>query len=136
MLGKPITRITDDQVFDENSTEEIAKVLEGWVAIDRENIVNRHAGMNWVVGPLAYETGKPLAGAHGCNFYFNPQNLQKCTTNLGRSATALWNVLNILPGEIATQEPWKVGMPPLKELLLWMRKLDPNLGNFIRGLDN
>jgi hypothetical protein len=25
------------------------------------------------------------------------------------------------------QEPWKTGMPHLKELLLWMRQLDPNL---------
>jgi hypothetical protein len=73
LLGKPIIRVTNDQVFDENSTEEIADVLERWVAIDRENNVNRHAGMNWVVGPLAYETGQPLAGAHGGVFYWNPQ---------------------------------------------------------------
>jgi hypothetical protein len=134
LLGKPIVRITHDQVFDESRTEAIAEVLEGWVAIDRQNIVNRHAGMNWVVGPLAYETGKPLAGAHGGIFYWNPMDLQKCTTNLGRSATALWNVLQNQP-EIATQEPWKTGGPRLKELLLWMRQLDPNLGVFMKNLD-
>jgi hypothetical protein len=38
LLGKPIIRVTHDQVFDENSTEEIANVLEGWMAIDRENM--------------------------------------------------------------------------------------------------
>ena len=135
LLGKPILRITHEQVFDENSTKEIAEVLEGWVAIDRENIVNRHAGMNWVVGPLAYETGKPLTGAHGGIFYWNPQNLQKCTVNLGRCATALWNVLNSLPGQPATQEPWKTGMPHLRKLLLWLRENDPNLGLFMMNLD-
>ena len=135
LLGKPIIRISHEQVFDENSTEEIAEVLEGWVAIDRENIVNRHAGMNWVVGPLAYEAGKPVIGAHGGIFYWNPQNLQKCTVNLGRCATALWNVLNSLPGQLATQEPWNKGMPRLRDLLLWLRENDPNLGRFITSLD-
>jgi hypothetical protein len=136
LLGKPIVRVRHEQVFDGNSTEEIAEVLEGWVAIDRENIVNRHAGMNWVVGPLAYETGKPLKGAHGGIFYWNPQNLQKCTVNLGRCAAALWNVLYSLPGQLAKQEPWNKGMPRLRDLLLWLRENDPNLGRFITGLDN
>jgi len=136
LLGKPIIRVTHDQVFDENSTEATAEVLEGWVAIDGENIVNRHAGMNWVVGPLAYQTSERLAGAHGGIFYWHPQNLHKCITNLGRSATALWNVLKTLEGQTAMQETWKTGMPCLKELLIWMRQLDPNLGAFVRSLDN
>lgn len=135
-LGKPIIRITHDQVFNENSTTAIADVLEGWVAIDRENIVNRHAGLNWVVGPLAYETGKPLAGAHGGIFYWAPQNLEKCRVNLGRSATAVWNLLQGSPGQAATQEPWKTGTPHLKQLLLSLRQVDPNLGNFIVHLDD
>jgi hypothetical protein len=32
------------------------------------------------------------------------------------------------------QEPWKTGMPHLKELLLCMRQLDPNLEVFMRSL--
>jgi hypothetical protein len=135
LLGKPIIRITHDQVFNESSTTEIAEVLEGWVSIDRQNIVNRSAGLNWVVGPLAYVTGKPLAGPHGGVFYWHPQNLDKCNVNLGRSATALWRVLKSLPGA-AEQEPWKTGIPHLKELLRWCQQVDPNLGVFIGNLDN
>ncbi|HTC54979.1 MAG TPA: hypothetical protein VK706_01100, partial [Candidatus Sulfotelmatobacter sp.] len=135
LLGKPIIRITHDQVFDESKTAEIAEVLEGWVAIDRENIVNRGAGLNWVVGPLTYETGKPLAGPHGGVFYWNPQNLQKCFVNLGRSATAVWNVLKAQP-DLSAQEPWKTGVPTLKQLLQWQRGVDPNLAHFITGLDD
>jgi hypothetical protein len=39
-----------------------------------------------------------------------------------------------LPGATAMQEPWKTGMPHLKELLLCMRQLDPNLEVFMRSL--
>jgi len=135
LLGKPIIRVAHDHVFDENRTKEIAEVLEGWVAIDRENIVNRHAGLNWVVGPQTYETGRSLGGPHGGIFYWNPQNLEKSQVNLGRSATALWRVLQSLPEQRA-MEPWKTGLPRLKELLQWLRQVDPNLAVFIGSLDN
>lgn len=135
LLGRPIIRITHDQVFDADKTAEIAEVLEGWVAIDRENIVNRGAGLNWVVGPLTYETGKPLSGAHGGFFYWHPDNLQKCFVNLGRSAVAVWNILNGQP-QVAALEPWKTGVPPLRPLLMWLRSVDSNLSHFVRGLDD
>lgn len=137
LLGKPIVRITHDQVFNENSTHEIAEVLKAWVAIDRENIVNRHAGLHWAVGPRAYETGKPPVGPHGASFYWAPENLEKCFVNMGRSATALWRVLRHqgMPSGVLTQEPWKTGMPLMKDLLRWLRQVDPNLGLFIGNLN-
>jgi hypothetical protein len=135
LLGKPIVRITHDQVFNENSTKEIAEVLERWVVIDRENIVNRYAGLHWVVAPRTYETGKCPGGPDGCSFYWNPKSLQKCNVNLGRSAAAMWRVLQSLPEQSAS-EPWKTGIPRLKELLQWLRVEDPNLGIFIGNLDS
>jgi hypothetical protein len=58
LLGKPIIRITHQDIIDETSTKNIAEVVGEWIALDRLNIVNRHAGMNWVVGPAKYETGR------------------------------------------------------------------------------
>ena len=138
LLGKPIIRITQEQVFAEKSTAEIAEVLEGWIRIDRENIVNRYAGLHWAVGPRAYETGKPPGGPDGAAFYWAPQNLQKCFINLGRSATALWRVLRHqgMPEEVLTQETWKTCMPLLRELLRWYRQVDANLGTFMGDLDD
>jgi hypothetical protein len=136
LLGKPIIRITHDEVFDGERTREIAEVLDAWVAIDRQNIVNRHAGMNWVVGPLAYETGKPPGGPDCGVFYWNPKNFDKCVVNLGRSNAAMWNLLNGLP-ERAAQEPWSKAIAPLKQLLQWhCREVDQNLRNFVQGLDD
>jgi hypothetical protein len=134
LLGKPIIRITHDEIFDEESTKRISKVIGQWISIDRENIVNRQAGLYWVIGPLSYETGNPLGGPHGGFLYWNPNNLEKCHVNLGRSATALWRVLQTLP-EQSAQEPWKTGVRHLKELLRWLGQVDPNLGLFIGNLD-
>jgi len=137
LLGKPIIRITQDQVFNESSTTEIAKVLEEWIRIDRENIVNRYAGLHWAVAPRAYETGEIPGGPDGAAFYWAPQNLQKCFVNTGRSATALWSVLHHqgMPRGVVTQAPWKTGMPLLRELLRWFRQFDANLGTFMGDLD-
>lgn len=136
LLDKPVIRITHDQVFNEKSTTQAAEVLAGWVSIDRENIVNRRAGLNWVVGPRAYETGKPPGGPDVASFYWHPQNLHKCVVNLGRCATAVWNLVEQQRRHPAVQEPWKTGIPLIRELLLWMRQMDPNLGAFIQNLDN
>jgi hypothetical protein len=82
------------------------------VAIDRQNIVNRHAGLHWVVAPAAYETGKLPGGPDRAAFYWNPLNLQKCVVNLGRAATALWRILKTQPEQALVEEPWKEGVPP------------------------
>jgi hypothetical protein len=42
--------------------------------------------------------------------------MEKCHVNLGRSATALWRVLQTLP-EQSAQEPWKTGIPHLKRIV-------------------
>lgn len=132
---KPIVRIAHNQVFDENSTTQIAEVLAGWVSIDRANIVNRHAGVNFVVSPRAYETGKPPGGPDAAAGYWHPQNLQKCMVNLERSAAAVWNLVDSYQQQPGFPEPLKAGIPRLRELLLWLCEGDPNLRAFIRNLN-
>jgi hypothetical protein len=138
-LGKPIVRVTHDDIFDEEKTKRVAEVLSEWVALDRTNIVNRYAGLYYVAGPLTYETGKPLGPVRGVLFAWNPMNLEKCTTNIGLSATALWRVLHH-PG-IATRTdvkkaPWPAGLSALRELLRWYRDTDPQLKDFLADLDS
>lgn len=135
LLGKPIVRVTHDQLFNEDATEGIVKVLQSWVAIDWENIVNCHAGLHFVIGPRAYETGEPIGGPHAGGHYWNPQNLEKCHQNLGRAAAAMWNVLKSHPRGPAEQAPWSRCIPRLRELLLWLVEVDPNLRAFVVGLD-
>jgi hypothetical protein len=137
LLGKPIVRITHQQAFDERSTREIAEVIEAWIALDRENIVNVSAGLNWIAGPFNYETGKPLREQLGVTFYWNPKNLPKCARNLNRSAVALWRLLHE-PGSAATLALpiWdEFPSATLGELLLWSVKADPELKPFLKDLD-
>src|SRR5579862_1267177 len=55
-LGKPIVRVTDADIFDDARMDLCAYTLGQWVALDRMNIVNRHANVHWVLAPRAYET--------------------------------------------------------------------------------
>jgi len=135
LLDKPIVRITHNQVFHEKITTQIAEVLAGWVSIDRVNIVNRHAGLNSVVSPRSYETGKPPGGPDAAAGYRHPQNLPKCMVNLGRSAAVVWNLVEPHQQELGVSDPWKVGMPRLKELLCWLCEGDPNLRAFVHNLN-
>ena len=83
------------------------------------------------VGPLAYETGKPLA-EHGGIALLELSEFAEMHTDAGPMChVALWNVLKKLPGQTAMQEPWKTGMPRLRELLLWMRQLEPEPQKFL-----
>jgi hypothetical protein len=135
-LGNPIIRITHDQIFDEVSTQHIAEVIAEWLELDRENIVNHRAGLNWVAGPLTYETGKSLSSERGVSFYWHPQNLVDSARNLMRSATALWRVLHVNGiQQIAVQPPWSEVIAPLGELLRWARKVDPSLIAFLPDLE-
>ncbi len=139
LLGKPIVRITHQQAFDEISTREIAQVIEAWIELDRENIVNCRAGLNWVAGPLEYETGKRPGPKLGVTFYWNPDNLPKCAQNLNRSVVAFWRLLHE-PGvatKLATLSTWK-DLPdaPLREMLRWALKADPELAPFLKDLDS
>lgn len=117
-LGKPIARVTDADIFDDGRMEQIANVIGDWVAFDRTNIVNRHAHMYWVVGPLTYQTNQsPWASGQGSvAFFYHPANLQECAINLGRVAAALRLVLHH-PQVDATKPPWPSRISTLNELL-------------------
>jgi hypothetical protein len=136
LLGKPIVRITQEQIVDESSTQKLSQIIGTWIAFDRENIVHCKAEMNWVAGPLSYETGRIPSQPFGVNFYWNPQNLQKCADNLALCAVALWRVLQTPQlGVLATSQPWSEGIAPLKELLLWAMKSVPSIKQFLKDLD-
>jgi hypothetical protein len=138
LLGKPIIRIAHDDLVDQTRTKEIAEVIGSWVALDRANIDNRRAGMYWVVGPDTYETGKPPKPER-LNFYWNPENLEKCTMNLCLSATALWFILRrhaqISSRVDLNKPPWPAGLVALREMLRWVRDVHPNLQGFLDDLD-
>jgi len=138
LLGKPIIRITHDDLVDETRTKEITDVIGRWVALDRFNIVNRHAGLNWVVGPLSYETGRLPGPEQGVSFYWNPENLEKCRTNLSLSATGLWRVLHHPQISIrtdVTKPPWPLGLSALREMLRWCVGVNPELRGLLDDLD-
>jgi hypothetical protein len=118
-LGKPIARVTDAEIFDDNRMELLARTLGQWVALDRMNIVNRHANMHWVLAPVAYETNKSPLPVDGGVFYCHPKNLNGYSANLGRAATALTFVLrNPNAGIDTLQPPWSTRMSDLQDLLL------------------
>jgi hypothetical protein len=128
--------VPHDDVFNDLRTREIAAVAS-WVALDRVNIVNRHAGIYYVVGPSAYETGEGPRQDR-LVFYWNPDNLEKCMINLGRSATGLWKVLHhpqISKKTDVMTSPWPAGLQALRELLRWYRDIDPSLRGFLDDLD-
>jgi len=133
LLGKPIVRITHDQIFDEPSTQQIAGVVGAWIAFDRENMVRCKAGLHWVVGPISYETDKSPPQPFGLMLYWNPQNVQKCAENLALSAVALWRLLQI--PELAEAPPWMEGTARLRELLPWAAKIAPHIKQFLSGLE-
>ncbi|HUJ30716.1 MAG TPA: hypothetical protein VLY23_05510 [Candidatus Acidoferrum sp.] len=92
-LGPPIARISAAEIFDETKVEQFSLVLREWIALDRTNIVNVRAGMFWVQGPTHYETGRTpdiSDGSGGISFYWNPQNLPRCSANLGKVVNALF----------------------------------------------
>lgn len=94
-LGKPVLRISVQEAMDEDQATKYGEILHKWVALDRENIVNRWAGFYWVVGPRDYETNKQPyeLGDVLVSFYRNPKNRAICERNFARSATALRLIL-------------------------------------------
>jgi hypothetical protein len=96
-LGKPILRISASDAMDDRKIEEYSSVLRQWIKCDRENIVNRHAGMYWTVGPVNYETNRPVdaIGPFLFGSAYNPDNFEKCIQNFGRVATALRVVMHL-----------------------------------------
>jgi hypothetical protein len=100
-LGKPILRITAQDVMNPAKAQDYARILRQWVELDRENIVNRHASMYWINGPAFYQTNHPLGAETQFRvaFYWNAKNLYDCLVNFGRSATALRLVIRRRVGE-------------------------------------
>jgi len=118
-LGDPIVRITDEDIFDER-LDSIADVVREWVNLDRTNVVNRHAGIYWVLGPLSYRTGDRgwVSGPTGVSFYVNPHNLDRCCANLGRIATALTFIMrNPQSGLDLGKTPWQQRLQTLEAML-------------------
>jgi hypothetical protein len=90
-LGQAVLRIHAQEVVDPTRVGALAAAMREWVELDRQNIVNRSAGMYWVTGPVAYATNSsPHAATQAAtSFYWNANNLQICERNLARTATAL-----------------------------------------------
>jgi hypothetical protein len=89
--GKPILSVTlSDVLTSKEAVEKCRNVLEQWIAVDRENITCSRAGIHFAVGPGRYKTNEPpdLTAPQRAVFW-NPNNLAKCTLNLGRVAAAL-----------------------------------------------
>jgi hypothetical protein len=99
-LGPPVLRLTPEDVVDPSCAMDWANILEPWILLDREIIVNRRAGMFWVEGPRHWTTNQPLpdrdAGQPWIGgFYRNPKNLDDCVVNLLRSTVALRRVIDM-----------------------------------------
>ena len=50
-LGKPILNISAKELIEDENVSKYAAILRQWRGIDRENIINRYAGMYWIIGP-------------------------------------------------------------------------------------
>ena len=135
-LGKPILRILANELVNDEAVSKYAAILRQWIEIDRENIVNRYAGMYWIVGPATYETNEPVPEPHQSVlvFLWNPNNLEKCRTNFGRSATALRVVFRAELGKEGENTP-EVGsmIVNLDNVLRLMNEcLDPYAKDILR----
>jgi hypothetical protein len=134
-LDKPIIRVEHNQIFDETKMAAAVEIINEWVRLDRLNIVNRYAGLNWIVGPLIYDTGQ-APGAQVASFYWNRNNLEQCVLNLGRSATAVWRILSDfgMPSDPVAQKEFIACMPHIRELLKSLLAFDPSLKDFLRDI--
>lgn len=105
-LGRPILNISAEEIFSDENVNKYAAILRQWIEIDRENIINRYAGMYWIVGPKTYETNVPVPDPFETlvAFMWNAKNLEKCKINFGRSATALRLVIRRALGQEREQD--------------------------------
>lgn len=117
-LGKPILKILANELIDNEKVSYYATILRQWIEIDRENIVNRYAGMYWVIGPIEYETNQQLPdNFKSCvAFLWNEKNLEKCKINFGRSATSLRLVVRKALGSLQNEESHPKLQPMIQDL--------------------
>jgi hypothetical protein len=81
-----VLRLGSDDIRDPAQLVRWAEILETWIAIDRQNIVNRWAKVHWVHWPINYETNaKPSLAITALGFYTNIKNLGTSHINLLRS---------------------------------------------------
>ena len=128
-LGRPILNISAKEISSDKKVSKYAAILRQWIEIDRENIINRYAGMYWIVGPKKYETNESVPDPFEAlvAFMWNARNLEKCKINFGRSATALRLVIRRALGHEREQD---ITLSPmiadLEKVLLSMKEcLDP-----------
>lgn len=89
-LGLPVLSLGMEDVREDDDLARWADILEPWIEIDRQNIVNRRAKLHWVHWPRCHETNQPLDfSALDVGFYWNAQNLVTSRTNLLRATTLL-----------------------------------------------
>lgn len=90
-LGDPVISATAGKLIkDDEYAKSLSRVLNQWIELDRENIVNSHADVHWILGPSSYQTNKELdCTQRSCWIYWNEKNLDRCQINFGRAATAL-----------------------------------------------
>jgi hypothetical protein len=139
LLGEPIVRVSHEDLVREDRTKQIAEVIAGWVALDRMNIVNRQAGIYFVLGPKTYKTGEPLGSDRGVAFYWHPDNLPTCVANLGLSGVSVWRVLNhaqISARTDPTAPLWSEGLQTLEQTLRWCCRLNPSLRAFLPEIES
>jgi hypothetical protein len=133
-LGKPILNISAKELINDENVNKYAAILKQWIEIDRENIVNRYAGMYWIIGPKEYETNayvpKPFQPAVA--FLWNAKNLEKCKINFGRSATALRVVIRNALGKDGENDP-KVN-PMIVDLEQILRSMNECLDAYAKDL--
>jgi hypothetical protein len=105
-LDRPILSVGINEALDEEQMRSLGEVLRGWITLDSENIVRKRAGMYWVTGPTEYETNTPIHDRNtATHFFWNPNNLEVCIKNFGRSATALRTVIRAAYGKKETENP-------------------------------
>jgi hypothetical protein len=133
-LGKPILRISASELTNDEKVNEYASILKRWIEIDRENIVNRYAGMYWVVGPQDYETNETIPENFQpvVAFMWNAKNLDKCKINFGRSATALRVVIRKAMGADRENDP-KV-KPMIDDLEQVLRSMNECLDAYAKDI--
>jgi hypothetical protein len=102
-LDRPILSVDLNDAMDEQRMRSLGEILRSWIILDSENIVRTRTGMYWVTGPTDYETNTPIDGRDATvQFFWNPNNLDGCIQNFGRSATALRTVIRAAFGEKET----------------------------------
>lgn len=119
-LGKPVVSASIRQMMNEDHATTVRETLRQWILLDRENIVNSHAGIHWVVGPAEWETNELITKEtqRMVVVFWNAKNLEKCEQNFGRAATALRLTLRQALSESGEQLPQDAGRVAALETVL------------------